>query len=1005
MTKRRTWLFIAFTTVLLLLVPRPATPQAQSVLQGRVLDTAGGVLRDAVVRVADASTGFDVSVRTDSEGRYSLLAVPAGTYEIAIEAGGFRPMRVALLRLDVGRTIVRDFRLEPSGIATEVTVTAEVPLIDQASATLGHVVSPEIIQNIPLNGRHFVDLTLLVPGSVAPSQAGFSSRPIRGLGTLALNTAGNREEAVSFVVNGVSTNNLTFGSLIFEPPIGSVEEFKADTSVFAAEYGHVSGSIVNIVTRSGSDRVSGDAFEFFRNDALDARNFFEFTSSEPHPFKRNQFGGSLGGPVWRGRTFYYANYDGVRQRQGVDLNSLVLSDAQRDSVTDPVIRQLLPLIPRANVITSAGTPRFVGSAPAVVDVDRWTADVRHALGQSDRLHVFYGSQHWRTREPTAGGNSIPGFGTTSHPDSNVLTAGHTHVFRSTATNELRYGRTHLTGGTFTASTLNPLTFGIASGVTREIGLPQMIVAGDLNFGGPGAFPQGRFDTLHVLTNTYTRARGRHTWKAGGEYRHFINENFAEGTGIFNFPTTDAFIGATANSFTITLGERRSTIDQRALAFFAQDQIVLRDDLRIDLGVRYDWHVTPVERDDRFVVFDRATGSLIRVGEDVPRIYAQNNANVEPRIGFTWSLGPEARTVVRAAYGHSVDQPVTTAVRDTASNPPYGVPLSAAGAVPLAAAIDAARPAGLSPNSVDPAYKNASLRAWNVNVQQQLGPRLALTAGYSGSHGSNLRISRNLNQPVNGVRPFSSLSPSSAIAPGALLGNITEVTSLGFSNYDAAWISVSRRDPRGLQLEASYTWSKSQDTNSLNSLGFAVQDANDIAAEYGPSDYDARHRFVLSATYALPFTRSVLTRGWRIATVVQSQSGNPFNIVTSTATVNGTPNTVRPDVTGPIRIIGSVDQWFDPAPFVAVGRFGTLSRNALVGPSFNNTDVAVIKETRPRGLLVQFRADVFDVFNHANFASPGTIVGSPAFARITRTRLPTGEAGSSRQIQLSLRLAF
>jgi hypothetical protein len=570
---------------------------------------------------------------------------------------------------------------------------------------------------------------------------------------------------------------------------------------------------------------------------------------------------------------------------------------------------------------------------------------------------------------------------------------------------MRYGRTHVNGGTFTAATLNPIEFGIGNGVSRALGLPQMIVAGDLNFGGPGPFPQGRFDTLHVLTNTLTHARGRHTIKTGGEYRHFINENFAEGTGTFNFPSMDAFIQATANSFSITLGERRSLIDQRALAVFGQDQIAIRDDLRIDLGLRYEWHVTPVERDDRFIVFDRATGSLVRVGPDGPGIYQQNNANFEPRVGVTWSLSGDGNTIVRAAYGHAVDQPVTTAVRDTASNPPYGVPLTATGIVPLSRAIDATRPAGLAPSTVDPGYTNASLRAWNINLQRQLTPKLAVIGGYSGSHGSNLRISRNLNQPVAGVRPFAAIAATSAIAPGAVLGNITEVTSLGFSNYDAAWISLSRRDARGLQLEASYTLSKSLDTNSLNSLGFAVQDANDIAAEYGPSDFDARHRFVLSATYALPFTGNAVTRGWRLAAVVQSQSGNPINIVTSTATVNGMPNTVRPDVTGPIEIIGSVDQWFDPAPFVATGRFGTLPRNALTGPAFNNTDVTVMKEARPGGLRLQFRVDVFDVFNHPNFASPGNIVGSPAFGKITRTRLPTGEAGSSRQIQLSLRLAF
>jgi hypothetical protein len=979
--------------------------QTLAAIQGRVFDMSGAVLRGAVVRVWNHSIGFDTTVRTDAEGRYYILGIPSGLYTVSAEAAGFRAERLDAFGLDVGRTVVRDFRLDVMAIGAEVVVTAEAPMLERASATLGHVVTSTTIESIPLNGRHFMDLPLLVPGSVAPSQAGFSARPIRGLGTLAFNTAGNREEAASFIVNGVATNNLTFGSLIFEPPIGSLDEFKADTSVFSAEYGHVSGAVVNIVTRSGSDTVHGDAFEYFRNDALDARNFFEFTSTEPHPFERNQFGGSLGGPIRRGRTFFFTTYDGVRHRQGVDLNSLVLSDEQRASVTDPVIRQLLPLIPRANVITSTGTARFVGSAPAVVDVDRWTADVRHNVGDRDRLHVFMGQQHWRTQEPTAQGNSIPGFGSTARPDSSVLTVGHTHLFQGSTTNELRYGRTHVNGGTFTAAALNPIEFGIDNGVTRALGLPQMIVAGDLNFGGPGPFPQGRFDTLHVLTETLTHARGRHTFKTGGEYRHFINENFAEGTGTFNFPSMEAFIRATANSFSITLGERRSLIDQRALAVFGQDQIAIRDDLRIDLGLRYEWHVTPVERDHRFIVFDAPTASLIRVGVDVPRIYHQNNANFEPRVGVTWRLSGKGNTVLRAAYGHAVDQPVTTAVRDTASNPPYGVPLTATGAVPLAAAIEATRPAGLSPNTVDPGYTNASLRAWNLNLQRQLTPKLAVTGGYSGSHGSNLRLSRNINQPVGGVRPFPAIAATSAIAPGAVLGNITEVTSLGFSNYDAAWISISRRDARGLQLDASYTLSKSRDTNSLNSLGFAVQDANDIAAEYGPSDFDARHRFVLSATYALPFTGHVVTRGWRLAAVVQSQSGNPFNIVTSTATVNGTPNTVRPDVTGPIRIIGSVDQWFDPAPFVAAGGFGTLPRNALGGPAFNNADVAVIKQVEPGGVPLQFRVDVFDVFNHPNFASPGNIVGSPAFGRITRTRLPTGEAGSSRQIQLSLRLTF
>ena len=1001
--RRRPW----GVMVLLVALLTPSAPSAQTLaaLQGRVLDASGAVLRDAIVRVWNQSVGFETSVRTDAEGRYYIFGIPSGTFSVSAEAAGFRMERLERFDLDVGRTIVRDFRLHLAAVTAEVIVHAETPLLDRASSTLGHVVRPEIIQSIPLNGRHFLDVTLVVPGAVAPSQAGFSSRPIRGVGALAFNAGGNREEAVGFVVNGVTSNNLTFGSLIFEPPLGSIDEFKADTSAFSAEHGHVSGTIVNIVTRSGTDQFRGDAFEFLRNDALDARNFFEFTSAEPHPFKRNQFGGSIGGPIWRRQVLFFAAYEGLRQRQGVDLNSLVLSDAQRAAVTDPTVRRLLTVIPRANVITEAGTPRFVGSAPAVADTDRWTLDVRHNMSRRDRLHVFYGSQNTRSVEPTTQGNSIPGFGSRARPSTNLLTIGQTHIFGGGTTNEARYGRSHLTGGTFPASPLNPTDFAVANGVARAIGLPQIIVAGDLNFGGPGTLPQGRFDTSNVFADTLTHARGRHTIKLGGEYRHFINDNFAEGTGIFNFPSVDAFMRGTANAFTITLRERRSVIDQRAVAFFAQDQIALRDNIRLDLGLRYEWHVTPVERDDRFVVFDTATGSLLRVGLDVPRIYEQNDANIEPRVGLTWSLSREGHTVLRAAYGRAADQPGTTAVRDTAGNPPQGVPLTATGIVPLSGALDVARPAGLSPSTVDRRFRNASLDAWNVNVQRQVTPRIALTAGYSGSRGTNLRISRNINQPLGGVRPFPAVSAASAISPGAPLGNITQVESSGFSSYHAGWVAISRRLANGFHADASYTWSKSLDTNSLNSSGFAVQDANDIPGEYGASDFDARHRFVLTASYELPFTGNAFTRGWRLAALVQSQSGNPVNIVTSTSAVNGIANTVRPDVTGPIRIIGSVNQWFDPAPFVAAARFGNLPRNAVIGPAFNNTDVSIIKDTRLGGVQLQFRADVFDVFNHPNFGPPGNIVGSPSFGRITRTRLPTGEAGSSRQVQLSVRLAF
>ena len=996
-------MFPGVVLALLLSIASPLRAQTTSVLQGQVVDASGAVIPGAAISVVDDSTGFAVSVRTDREGRYDVAPIPAGTYRVRAEATGFRAEIIEALTVDAGRRLVRDFRLAVGEQNETVIVRAEIPLVDRTTASLGTTVTAATVQDTPLNGRHFMDLALLVPGSVAPSQNGFSSRPLRGVGALAFNTSGNREEAVAFMVNGVTTNNLTFGSLIFEPPLASVGEVKVDRSTFGPEHGHVSGAIVSIVTRSGADRFGSELFEFARNDALDARNFFEFTTRRPHPFDRNQFGGSLGGPVRRDRTFFLTSYEGIRQRQGMDMNSLVPSDAQRAAAIDPVVRNLIALIPTANAFDADGTPRFVGSAPAIVNVDRWTLDVQHSLGEHDRVHVYYGSQWLRALEPASQGNSIPGFGTVRTPFAGVLTINGTHIFRSGLVNEWRAGRSRLEGGTLPAARLNPLDFGIRDGVTQPIGLPQMIVAGDLNFGGPGIFPQGRHDTSYVAADTLSRMRGRHSLTLGGEYRHFINENFAEGTGVFTFPSMTAFLGGAANAFNTTLGERRSEIDQRAAALFFQDRVRVHDDVTLELGIRYEWHVTPTERDDCFVVFDAAHASLLRVGTGVDAIYRQNNRNVEPRLGVAWDLSSSGRTVLRAAYSRAVDQPSTTVVRDTAGNPPFATPLTATGFIPLAAAIDTTRPSGLAPVTVDPNFRNASLDSWNVNVQRQIARNMAATVGYLGSRGHDLRLSRNINQPVSGVRPFDALSASSPILPGAALGNIIQVESTGFSSYHGAWVSLTRRLSSGLQFDTSYTWSKSLDTNSLNSSGFAIQNAYDIAGEYGLSDFDARHRVVLSASYALPFTAHALSRGWQIAAVVQSQSGNPVNIVTSTSSVNGMPNTVRPDLSGPIRIVGSVEQWFDPSPFVATGRFGTLGRNVVIGPGFRNVDLSLIKNVHAGRTAIQFRADVFDVLNHPNFGPPGNIVGTPMFGKITRTRLPTGDAGSSRQIQLAARL--
>ncbi|HET7287957.1 MAG TPA: TonB-dependent receptor, partial [Pyrinomonadaceae bacterium] len=618
-----------------------------------------------------------------------------------------------------------------------------------------------------------------------------------------------------------------------------------------------------------------------------------------------------GGPIIRNKAFFFFSYEGLRQRQGLDLNSLVLSDAQRASATDPVIVKLIELIPRANFVDSSGNSRFIGSATAPVDVDQTTIDITYNLAQNDRLHGYYATQHVDIIEPNRFGNTIPGFGHVFVIRRQVFTLNESHTFSSSVVNEARFGFTRTYGTSTPIAQQNPADFGIRAGRNEPVGLPQISIAGGaLNFGGPTNFPSGRGDTMFVVADTLNSLRGPHSLKFGAEFRQFLNNNFRLGTGAFNFPTVAAFLNGTANSFSVTLGNQSSSIAQGALGFFVQDNYKWRSNLTLELGLRYDWNMTPSERYDRFIVFDPKSDSLLRVGTDLDKVYRQNYKNFQPRVGFAWDPFRDGRTSVRAGYAIAVDQPMTSLVTVTAANPPLAIPLTFTGSIRFDNALGLAQAAGLAPQTVDHDFENAYVQSWNVNVQRELTSKLAMMIGYFGSKGTHLILRRNLNQPINGVRPHPALSASSPILPGRPLGNITQAESSGVSSYNALWVTLNQRLARGLQINSSYTWSKSLDYNSLSSQGVVVQDSYTLPRDSAPSDFDARHRLVVSAIYELPFRGHWSIEGWQLAAIVQSQSGSPVNIVTSNSTVNGVPNTVRPNVTGPIEITGEVERWFD-----------------------------------------------------------------------------------------------
>jgi hypothetical protein len=999
--------FAPLIVVFGLLLSTSVHGQSTASLEGLITDQHGALIRGAEITATDPAIAVTRVSVTDDTGRYQIPALPIGDYRLEVRAKGFQTQILEHVRIEVARRLTHDFQLQVGDVEQQVSVTtAAVDLIERAGFSVGHVTDRTKVQELPLNGRYFLDLGVLAPGSVVPPQGAFSSAPIRGLGAFAITTAGNREETVNYIINGITLNNLTFSSISFQPAISTVQEFKIDNSTFSAEYGQSSGAVVNIASRSGVNEFHGEAFEFFRNDALDARNYFSFTSSQPPPFKRNQFGAQLSGPIVKDKLFFFFSYEGLRQRQQVNLNSLVLSDFQRSLVTDPVIARLLPLIPRSNFVDAFGTPRFIGSANASVDTDQWSIDISNNLGKNDRLHGYYSVYDTSLTEPNRNGNTVPGFGNTTVQLRQVLTLNETHIFNPMLVNELRLGFNRFSSQTLPIARLNPADLGINHGITDPIGLPQIAVAGGLNFGGPSINPSGRGDTTVVLGDSLNYLRGRHAIKTGAEFRLFFNNNFRQGTGAFNFPSVGSFIAGNANSFSVTLGSQSSSIIENAFGIFFQDSWKLRRGLSLELGLRYEWNISPTERYDRLIVFDPATASLIRVGTHIDEVYHQNNSNFQPRVGFAWDPFGDGKTSIRAAYGLLTDQPMTSVVIGTTMNPPLAIPLTFSGTIRLDNAINLAGPAGLAPQSIAHDFDNAYLQSWNVNLQREVISNLAVMVGYFGSKGTHLISRRNLNQPINGVRPFPRLSQSSPILPGTTLGNVTQVESAGNSSYNALWLTATQRLRGGLQFNASYSWSKSLDYNSFSSGGIVGQDSYNFRSDRGLSDFDVRHRFVLTGIYDVPFGGNQFVEGWQLAAIVQSQSGSPVNIVTSDSSVNGIANTLRPDVNGPINISGTVERWFDTSVFTPVGRFGSLGRNVVIGPTFNNVDFSIIKNTTvAEKFRIQFRAEFFDIFNHANFGPPGTVVGTPAFGQITSTRFQTGETGSSRQIQFAVKINY
>ncbi len=1039
--KLRRFLLVVPATLVSVSLATPASAQTAATLTGVVADPSGAVVPNALVTVTGLATGTVRTTTSDNAGLYLVPSLAPGDYQVVITSAGFGPYTVPKLHLDVDQKTTINALLSVNSEGQTVEVSAAATVIVSDTITVGSVIDQRTVQELPLNGRHFLDLTVLTPGGVTAPSSGSLTAPSRGLGANSFVTAGNREDSVNFQINGVNLNDNIQNQITFQPSINTTSEFKIDNSTYSAEYGRSSGSIVNVLTRSGTNVFHGEVFDYNRNNSFDTRNFFNPKGTAQNALKRNNFGASLGGPIFRDKAFFFASYEGLRQHQTLVLNSGVYTTAQRayiQSINNPTAIALLAFIPAANDSTGK---RFVGSAAGPVNVDQYTGDVSFQVNPKNSIHGFYAHQSDVRTEPTLQGNTIAGFGDHRSAARQVGTLSFFHIFSPVLSNEARIGANRISIAFVPNNQVNPTAYGIGDGIVLPVGLPQIsLVDAGTNFGGPSGFPQGRTDNLDLFNDTLTFLRGRHTIRLGGEYRRSVDNSFANDTGTLAFNTYTNFANAVANSFSITPTAVNSRVFSNAAAGFAVDDFKLTKRFNLELGFRYEWNGTPTEGADRFVIFNLTNAQL----QQVHRPYNQN-FNYEPRVGFTWDPYGDGKTVVRSGYGIMADQPTANAVTGLASNPPFATAVNYSSAtVPLSVGniYTAASASSIAINNIRPNFSNAYTETYNVNIQQELAQSVVLNLGYYGSQGKHLRVRVNANQPTagsNASRPYQSISAASAYKPGMSLAtaNIAQVDAISESNYNALWVTATKSLTHGLQFLFTYNWSKSMDENSLGSQGgYALQDSYNPKTSYGLSDFDSRHRIAANAIYDLPdFGRRMhlksdrILGGFRLSGIEQWQTGNPVNIV-NTSTYTGVSGLIHPSLVGNVlksKVETTAAVTFFQAPvcnavatagcvFLNTGTlagttftpsgFGNVRRNSITGPGFSNLDVSLEKNTKlTERVALQLRVDAFDVANHPSFANPTGNDTSASFGQSTSTRFPVADSGSSRQLQLVGKVTF
>jgi hypothetical protein len=976
-------------------------------VRGAVTDASSTRITGVMMRLVNEETNELRSATSGEDGEFIISMLPPGPYRLEVEQTGYKRHTQRLV-LRVNQDLRLDVRLEVGNIAEEIIVTAPRTPLKKDTPSLSTVIENRQVAGLPLDGRNFLELSLLAPGAVpaAPGSAG----SVRG--DFAFSVNGAREDSNNFLLDGVYNVDPKLNTFGVKPPVDAVREFELMTSAYDASFGRNGGAQVNVVLKSGSNQFHGTAFEFFRNAALDARNFFA-PADQPDPqYQRNQFGFSLGGPVIKDRTFIFGDYEGTRVREGITRITNVPTAQERagdfsrslfrapinpftqqpfpenripDAFIHPVGRAIANLFPLPN--RNVPFENFVSSPTSRDRNDHFDIRVDHSFSSSSELAVRYSFADRDLFEPFSGPTfaAVPGFGVDIPRRGQNLMLGETHIFSSAFVNEARVALSRV------ASAVNQE--GQGASLNRQVGLPELssnprdfglsliTISGFSRLGDEFNNPQDSVTNVFQILDNATYARNKHLVKFGFDFRAAQQNAFrdVQSRGFLNFsdqvPITgnalaDVLIGLPA----LTGGARLDNhqhLRTESYNFYLHDDYRIARNLTISAGLRYEYNSPPVDIDDRANVFDLITGSLVRAGTNgIPRSgYESDKNNWAPRLGFAWTVGSDGNTVVRAGYGVYYDQSALAPGEGLYFNPPFfdfnlffslpGLPLTLTDPFPSAFPVSLPRSAFAFQRDLRTPY----MQHWNANVQRQLGRSRIVEIAYVGSKGTKLLAARDINQPRPSAAPFNP-------RPIIQFDDINILESRANSNYNSLQVRLNQRLDFGLSFLSSYTWAKSIDDASafFSSAGDPnfPQDSLNVRAERGRSNFDVRHRFSLSYSYDLPFGKgralaadggwlSTALTGWQTYGIVTLQTGRPFTVAllpeidnsnTGRSTLGFGAND-RPNlVADPGLSRRSPDQWFNTAAFAfpPFGSFGNAGRNILEGPDYQNVNASLVKNT-------------------------------------------------------------